>query len=75
MYNGKRNKCVHCKTDTDELNIVVYRYRNNLYFKDFELDLQLTEYYLLLAKQIYLLSYIDIFHNRCIVWDEATGHK
>ena len=30
IYNG-RKVCVNFQTDTDKLNIVVYRYRNNLY--------------------------------------------
>ena len=37
-------KYVNFETDTDKLNIVVYRYRNNLYLKDDEFDLKLTEY-------------------------------
>ena len=35
----------------DTLNIVVYRYRNNTYFKDTELELKLSEYEKLLAKR------------------------
>ena len=27
IYNGRRNVCVNFQTDTDKLNIVVYRYR------------------------------------------------
>ena len=61
IYNGSRKVCVNFQTDTDKLNIVVYRYRNNLYLKDNELDLKLSEYQSLLAKRVYLLSYIDIF--------------
>ena len=34
--------CVNFQADTHKLNIVVYRYRNNLYLKDNELDLKLT---------------------------------
>ena len=44
------------QTDTDKLNIAVYRYRNNLYLKDNEVDLKITEYQSLLAKRAYLLS-------------------
>ena len=43
-YNGRRKVCVNFQTDTDNLNIVVYRYRNNLYLKDNEIDLKLAEY-------------------------------
>ena len=64
IYNGRRKVCVNFQTDTDKLNIVVYRYRNNLYLKDNEVDLKLTEYQSLLAKRVYLLSYIDIFYKR-----------
>ena len=45
IYNGRRKVCVSFQTDTDKLNIVVYRYRNNLYLKDNELDLKLSEYF------------------------------
>ena len=75
IYNGRRKVCVNFQTDTDKLNIVVYRYRNNLYLKDNELDLKLTEYQPLLAKRVYLLCYIDIFYKRCIVLDEITVHS
>ena len=74
-YNGWRKVCVNFQTDTDQLNNVVYRYRNNLYLKENELDLKLTEYQSLLAKRVYLLSYIDIFYERCIVLYETTVHS
>ena len=63
------------QTDRVKLNIVVYRYRNNLCLKDNEVDLKLTEYQSLLAKRVYLLSYIDMFYKRCIVLDETTVHN
>ena len=59
IFNGSRK--VIFQTDTDKLTIVVYRYRNNLYLKDNEVDIKVTEYQSLPAKQFYLLSYIDIF--------------
>ena len=74
-YNGRRKVRVNFQTDTDKLNIAVYRYRNNLYLKDNEIDLKFTENQKLLAKRIYLLSYIDIFYKRCIVLDETTVHN
>ena len=43
IYNRRRKVCVNFQTDTDKLNIVVCRYRNNLYLKDNEVDLKLTE--------------------------------
>ena len=75
VHIGRRKVCVNFQTDTDKLNIVVYRYRNNLYLKGNEVDLKLTQCQSLLAKQVYLLSYIDIFSKRCIVLDETTVHK
>ena len=75
LYNGRRKVCVNFQTDTDKLNIVVYRYRNNLNLKYNELDLKLSEYQSLQAKRVYLLSYIDIFYKRCIVLDETTVHN
>ena len=61
IYNGRRKVCVKFQTDTDKLNIVVYRYRNNLYLKDNEVDLKLSENQSLLAKRVSFLSSIDIF--------------
>ena len=72
LYNSTRKVCVNFQTDTDKLNIVVYRYRKNLFLKDIEIDLKLTEYQSLLTKRVYLLSYFDIFYKRCIVLDETT---
>ena len=44
FYNGRRKVCISFKTDMDKLIIVVYRYRNNTYVKDTEMELKLTEY-------------------------------
>ena len=75
FYNGRRKVCIIFKTDMDKLIFVVYRYRNNTYVKDTEMELKLTEYEKLLSKQVYLLSYIDVFFKRCIVLDETTVHN
>ena len=75
ICNGRRKACVNFQFDTEKLNIAVYRYRNNLYVKDNEGDLKLTEYQSSLAKRIYLLSYINIFYKRCLVLDETTVHN
>ena len=75
IYNGMRKVCINFQTDTDKVNIVVYCHRNSTYLKDTEMDLKLTEYKKLLAKPVYLLSYIDIFYKRCIVLDETTVHN
>ena len=74
IHNG-RKVCISLKTDMDKLNIVVYRYRNDTYVKDTEMELKLTEYEKLLSKRVYLLSYIDVFFKRCIVLDETTVHN
>ena len=63
------------KLNSDKVNIVVYRYRKNTYLKDTEMNLKLTEYKTLLAKRVYLLSYIVIFYKRCIVLDETTVYN
>ena len=75
IYNGRRKVCINFLTDTDNVNIVVYRYRNSTYIKDTKMDLKLTEYKKLFAKRVYVLSYIDIFYKRCIVLDETTVHN
>ena len=75
IYNGRRKVCINFQTDTDKVNIVVYRYRNSTYLKDTEMDLKLTEYKKLLAKRVYLLSHIHIFYKRCLVLDETTVHN
>ena len=49
FYNGGRKVCINFQTDADKVNIVVYRYRNNTYLKDTEMDLELTENKKLLA--------------------------
>ena len=75
IYNGRRKVCINFQTEADKVNIVVYRYRNNTYLKDTEMDLKLTEYKKLLAKRVYLSSYIDVSYKQCIVLDETTNHK
>ena len=75
IYNGRRKVCINFQTDTDKVNIVVYRYQNITYLKDTEMDLKLTEYKKLLAKRVYLVSYIDIFYKRCIALDGTTIHN
>ena len=74
IYNGRRKVCIYFKTDMDKLNFVVYRYRNNTYVKDTEMELKLTEYKKFLYKRVYLLSYNDVFFRRCIVLDETFVH-
>ena len=75
IYNGRRKMCIKFKTDMDKLNTVIYRYRNNTYVKDTEMELKLTEYEKLLSKRVYLFSYIDVFFKRCIVLEEITVHN
>ena len=75
IYNGSRKVRINFQTDTDNVNLVVYRYRNNTYLKDTEMDSKLTEDKNLLAKSVYPLSYIDIFYKRCNLLDETTVHN
>ena len=75
IYNGRRKLCINFQTDTEKVDIVVYRNQNNTYLNDTEMDLKLTEYKKLLAMRVYLLCYIDIFFERCIVLDETTVHN
>ena len=75
IYNGRIKVCINFQTGADKVNIVVHHYRNNLYLKDTEMDIKLTEYKKLLAKRIYLLSYIDIFYKRCIALHETTVYN
>ena len=75
IYNGRRKVTINFQTDTDKVNFFVYRYRNITYLKDTEMDLKMTKYKKLLAKRVYLLSYIDIFYKRCIALDETTVHN
>ena len=75
ICRGRRKLCNNFQIDADKVKIVVYRYRNNTYLKDTGMDLKLTDYKKLLAKRVYLLSYIDSFNKRCIVLDETTVHN
>ena len=66
IYNGRRKVGINFQVYADTVNIVVYRYRNNTYLKDTEMELKLIEYKKLLAKRVYLWSYIDIFYKRAL---------
>ena len=68
LYNGRRKRCISFKTDKDKLNIVVCRYRNNIYVKDTQMELKLTEYEKLLPKRVYRMSYIDVFFSSAFYW-------
>ena len=74
-YNDRKKVCVNFQTDTDTLNNVVYSYQNSLYLNDNQVDLKMTEYQSLLAKRVFLWSFIDILYNRCIVMNETTVHN
>ena len=63
-YIGRRKVCVNLKNDTNNLNVVVYRYRITFDLTDVEFDLKLTQYQSLLAKRVYILSYLDKFFKR-----------
>ena len=38
IYNGRRKVCINFQTDIDKVSIVVYRYRNNTYLYDTEME-------------------------------------
>ena len=75
IFNGRRKICVFYKSDTDYVAITVYRYRNNMYMKDSDIELKLTEYNTLLEKKKYLLSYLETFSKKFIVVEESTHHN
>ena len=52
IYNSRRKVCANFQTDTDKLNIVVYRYRINIYLKDNEVILKMSEDESILAKRV-----------------------
>ena len=52
----------------DNLNIVVYRYRNDTYVKDAETELKWTEYEKFLSERVHLLSYIDVSLSGALYW-------
>ena len=75
IFNGRRKICVFYKSDTDYVAITVYRYRNNMYMKDSDIELKSTEYNTLLEKKKYLLSYLETFSKKFIVVEESTHHN
>ena len=74
IYNGRRKISLSFQTDTDLIEVTVYRYRNNNYLKDSDIKLSLIEYEHFLQKRIYILSYLETFSKKCIVLDETTTH-
>ena len=74
IYNSTKKVCVTNQPDTDKLNFVVYRYQKSVNLKDNESVEELTKYQSLLAKQVYLLSYNDIFYKRWNILDETIVH-
>ena len=75
ILNGRRKLCVFYKSETDYAGITVYRYRNNMYMKDSDIELKSTEYNTLLEKKKYLLSYLETFSKKFIVVEESTHHN
>ena len=74
IFKGRWKVCGKFKTDTDNLKIILYRYRNSFCLKDNETDLKLTECQSLLGQWVHVLNYIDVFFQRCIGLDETTVH-
>ena len=68
IYNGRRKICVFCKSDTDYVELTVYRYRNNMYMNDSDIEVKATEYNTVLQKKNYLLSYLETFSKKLSWW-------
>ena len=75
FFNGRRKTCVFSKTDTDYVGSTVYRYRNNMYMKDSDIELKATEYNTLLQKKKCLLTYLETISKKFIVVEETTHHN
>ena len=75
ILNVRRKVCVFCKTDTDYGGFTVYRYRNNMFMKDSDIELKATEFNTILQKKKYLLSYLETFSKNFFVVDETTHHN
>ena len=71
-YNGSREVYKNFRTDTDKLNVVVYKYQNDFCLRGNEIDLKMSKYEEFLEKRIHLLNYIDMLFQRCIGLDEIT---
>ena len=72
IYNGGEKVCVTFQRVSDKLNIVLYKYRNNIYLKISEMQLKTTEYGELFCQQVHLLSNVAVFFKRCIVLVRTT---
>ena len=68
IYNGRRKVCINIQTDTDKVNIVVYRYRNNTYLKDTEMDLELSENKKLLLSAFTSWSTVTFSTSGALYW-------
>ena len=74
IFNGRTKVCVFCKTDTVYVGIMVYRYHNNIYMTDSDIELKATEYNILLQQKKYVSSYFEFFFKKIIVV-ETTHHN
>ena len=43
IYKGRRKVCISLKVDKNKLIIIAYHYRNEIYVKDTEIELKITE--------------------------------
>ena len=68
-YKGWRKNFENFKTDTDKLNVVVYRYQKSFHLEDIEIYLKIRKDRTLLAKLVHVLSYVDISDKLCSVVD------
>ena len=74
-YYDTRKRSMNFTIETDKLYFVVYRYGNNVNVKGIKVDPKFKDHKTLLAKWVYIFSYIDIFLKRCIDLDETVFLK
>ena len=68
LNNDRRKVCVNFMTDTDKLDIVVYRYRNSLYLRNNEVNLKMTKYQSILAKRFIYWTILTYSSSGTLYW-------
>ena len=62
---------VNNQTDTDDLNIVVYQYQNNLHLKKSVMDLKRTEYGTFILNESFFSITFDVAMY-CTGWNNCS---
>ena len=65
-YNRRLKLRSTRKVDTKTVEVTVYRYRNNYYFRDSDNKVSVLEYERFLQKMIFFSSYLETFNENCI---------